>query len=398
MKRFILFFLLLSALLPVRAWETDSLQVSLLTVMPRPNEVYTIYGHTALRIQDPVQKIDAVFNWGTFDFNTPHFLYRFVKGETDYFLSVSDYDRFIYVYSLGNADIVEQLLAVSPEGKTEIMNRLSTNLQPENLIYRYNFLFDNCTTRIRDLIEQGSDGRLVYPEQTEIVTFRDLIHSCTNPYPWMTFGIDLLIGSGADSLISVRQELFLPEKLMNAVDKSPLIIASNQVLTSLPEPVSEQRFWDSPLKIGFLILLIYITLAAAGIVSRIKRSKPFSIFHFPFSILFLIAGLAGCIVAFTTLFSYHPCTSPNWNLLWLHPFHLIAFVGYLFKKSYRFISWYHAVNLVLLSVLLLGGYWIPQQLNPANIPFILCLGLASGCYWVYGARGKGCTTKNGRLI
>jgi hypothetical protein len=395
MKRLITFIFLLSAFSQAQAWETDSVQISLLTVMPRSNEVYTIYGHTALRVQDPVQKIDAVFNWGTFDFNTPHFLYRFVKGETDYFLSVTDYDRFLYTYYMGNATVVEQLLAIPPEGKAQILQLLSVNMQPENLIYRYNFLFDNCTTRVRDLIEKGSDGHFVYPEQTKEITFRELIHSCTNPYPWMTFGIDLLIGSGADSLISVRQELFLPEKLMLVLNP---IYPSKPVLTSVPEPISELRFWDSPLKIGYLILAIYIVIALAGASLRAKRSKPFSTFHFPFSILFLVAGAAGCLVAFTTLFSDHPCTSPNWNLLWLHPFHLIAFVGYLFKKSYRFIAWYHVVNLVLLSSLLLGNHWIPQTLNPADIPFILCLGLASGYYWVHGARCKGCTTKNGRLI
>ncbi|GHT02391.1 membrane protein [Bacteroidia bacterium] len=358
----------------VKAFQTDSLQVSLLTVLPRPNEAYTIYGHTALRLYDPEQRTDVVFNWGTFDFDAPHFLYRFVKGETDYFLSYTDYKHFLYVYSMGNATMVEQVLNLTAEGKEALMQKLSLNLQPENLVYRYNFLFDNCTTRVRDLIEQSTEDQLVYPEQTGTTTFRQLIHSCTEPYPWMTFGIDLLIGSGADSLINARQELFLPLKLKEALDNTPIVISSKQVLTSVPEQVVKRWFWESPLTIGILIFLVYLVVAGMGWWKH-RKFKGF------FAPLFFIAGAAGCLVAFVTLFSYHPCTSPNWNLLWLHPFHLIAFVGYFFKKPNRLISGYHWINLVLLAGLLLGWHWIPQALNPADIPYILCLGLASG-FWL----------------
>ncbi|GHT02068.1 hypothetical protein FACS189421_14620 [Bacteroidia bacterium] len=248
----------------VKAFQTDSLQVSLLTVLPRPNEAYTIYGHTALRLYDPEQRTDVVFNWGTFDFDAPHFLYRFVKGETDYFLSYTDYKHFLYVYSMGNATMVEQVLNLTAEGKEALMQKLSLNLQPENLVYRYNFLFDNCTTRVRDLIEQSTEDQLVYPEQTGTTTFRQLIHSCTEPYPWMTFGIDLLIGSGADSLINARQELFLPLKLKEALDNTPIVISSKQVLTSVPEQVVKRWFWESPLTIGILIFLVYLVVAGMG--------------------------------------------------------------------------------------------------------------------------------------
>jgi hypothetical protein len=375
MKRYILFIWVFYLFLPANAFRTDSLQVSLLTVLPRPSAVYTVYGHTALRLYDPTQQMDMVFNWGTFDFDAPHFLYRFIKGETDYFLSYTDYQRFLYAYSMGNATMIEQVLDLTPEGKETLMQKLSLNLQPDNLVYRYNFLFDNCTTRVRDLIEQSTEGQFVYPEQTGTTTFRQLIHSCTDSYQWMTFGIDLLIGNGADSLIGPRQEVFLPEKLMLALDKTPIVMSSEQVLISTPEPVSELKWWDSPMLTGFLILGIYVVIAVTGWLKK-RSFKGF------FAPLFFIAGAAGCLVAFVTLFSYHPCTSPNWNLLWLHPFHLIAFAGYFFKKPCRFISWYHWINFVLLCGLLLGRHWIPQVLNTADIPFILCLGLASGS-WLF---------------
>ena len=385
MKHYLLILLIALSFPSLKAWSIDSLQISLLTVEPRPNEVYTIYGHTALRIYDPTKGKDSVFNYGTFDTSVPNFLFNFVLGKTDYYLSVSTYEQFLYVYSLENVTVIEQVLDISPSGKQEILQMLAINLLPENLIYRYDFLFDNCTTRIRDIIENYNGGTLIYPEQSEKVTFRDLIHSCTYPYPWMTFGIDLLIGNGADSLICLRQELFLPMRLKEVLDESyvltteneqhPIIISSKNVLVSNPEPIAKLRFWERPIKIGFLLFLIYILIALDGYAKKRKQKVAFGL-------LFFIAGIAGLLVGFITLFSYHPCTSPNWNLLWLHPFHLIAFVGYFFKKSYRFITCYHLVNLLLLSGLLIGWYWIPQVLNVATIPFILCLGLASG-YWLY---------------
>ncbi|MDR1527704.1 MAG: DUF4105 domain-containing protein [Dysgonamonadaceae bacterium] len=393
MKRCFLLFIAFLSFLPAQAYQTDRLQVSLLTVEPRNIQLYTVYGHTALRLYDPSQQIDMVLNWGTFDFDAPHFLYRFIRGETDYFLSYSTYEQFLYVYQWGNATVIEQILDLPPEGKDVLLEKLSINLQPENRVYRYNFLFDNCTTRVRDLIEQSSSG-LVYPDQTEKTTFRKWIHSCTESYPWMTFGIDLLIGSGADSLISARQELFLPVRLKEAFDESrlldlkPLVVSSVQVLTAVPEPDPRREIGESPFMVGCLIVLIYIISAMIGR----KKNRPFKAWFAP---LFLLAGAAGCLLAFMAAFSYHPCVSPNWNLLWLHPLHLLALADWIRHDQNtvcggwqiqpvltRTLFGYHAVNFVLLCGLLLGWRWIPQTLNPATIPFILCLLLASG-YWIW---------------
>jgi hypothetical protein len=375
MKRLLLILLLFPSLLPVRAMDTDSLQVSLLTVLPRSNEIYTIFGHTALRISEPATKTDLVFNWGTFDMNTRYFIYHFVKGKTDYFLSYSDYERFLWSYAMGNANVIEQTLALSPEEKATLWQMIAENIQPQNLEYRYNFLFDNCTTRIRDLIEQSRKEPTIYPEPDRQTTFRHLIHSCTRPYPWVTFGIDLLIGSGADSLISAREELFLPAKLMQALDsESGLVRSSKPVLSASDESPAKAQWWDSPLIIGVLLCLV----CALVLVGRKLNKRLFTVL---FAGLFLLAGLAGTLVAFTTFFSEHPCTSSNWNVLWLHPLHLIAFAGYCWRKRTRVFVWYHVVNLVLLCALLLGWHWIPQALNTANIPYMLCLALASACYF-----------------
>jgi hypothetical protein len=380
MQRYLFYLLITLTIFPAKAFETEHLQISLLTVMPRSNEIYTVYGHTALRLYDPVQQIDAVFNWGTFDFNAPRFLYRFIKGETDYFLSVTDYEHFLFAYSQANAAVVEQILNITPGGKEELLQILSHNLRPENLTYRYDFLFDNCTTRVRDMIEDCTDRSLIYPEQTERVTFRKLIHSCTEPYPWMTFGIDLLIGSGADSIIPFRQELFLPLHLKEALDKSydkcsvPIVVSEKQLLISIPEDTSAFNFRNFPLITGFFIFSLYLVIAWIGWMKK-------CLFKGFFAPLFFVAGAAGCLIGFVSLFSYHPCTSPNWNLLWLHPFHWIAFAGYFLKKTCSFLFWYHIINLVLLFVVLIGWPWMPQVLNTADIPYILCL-VSASLLWI----------------
>jgi hypothetical protein len=287
-------------------------------------------------------------------------------------------------YAWKNATITEQILAIPNASKETLIQMIATNLEPANREYRYNFLFDNCTTRPRDLIEKCCGGKLIYPEQTEKITFRKLIHAFTNPYPWMTFGIDLLIGSGADSLLTFRQELFLPEKLKDALEQATVTNQAGETypVTLSSEVIAGEKKQEknttsspsslllSPLSTGILVLLIYSTLAIAGY--RKKRR-----FRVPFALLLFIAGACGCLIAFLSLFSCHPCTAYNWNILWLHPLHFIGFAGYFFKKTYAFIRWYHGSNLLLLSALLLAWHWIPQAINVACIPFVLCLWLVS---------------------
>jgi len=291
------------------------------------------------------------------------------------------------MYLEGNATVEEQVLNIPEEGKERLIESVARNLKEENLKYHYNFVFDNCTTRPRDFIENACGGKLVYPSQREKTTFRNLIHSCTHPYPWMTFGIDLIIGSGADSLISVRDELFLPVKLLEALNHSavldegaryPIVASSKIIILSTEHERARFHFWYSPPVVGILLFVVYAIVAYLGW----RKKRVFGGFFAPG---FLVAALAGCLIGFLVFFSVHPCVSPNWNLLWLHPFHLIAFIGYFFKKSYRFITWYHIVNLVLLSALLFVRFWSPQVLNIANIPFICCLFLASA-NWIFISR------------
>lgn len=381
MKRF--FFLTIIGIVAItaRAEDYSNLQVSLLTVKPRPNEVYTIFGHTALRLYDPVLKLDYVLNWGTFDSDKPNFILLFLQGKTDYYLSTAEYGYFCFAYARGNSTVIEQVLDIPDENKERLVKQLQNNLLPENINYRYNFFFDNCTSRVRDLIEEFCGGTLVYPEQEEQPSFRRLIHGCTEPYPWIEFGIDLLIGNGADSLLTMRNELWLPEKLQLTLDRStiredngkirPVVTRSRTILRAEDtESPATSHLFISPLRTGFFLLALYTGILFAAIYLK-RRLRLFG------ALLFLIAGIGGCIVAIISFFSVHPCTWPNWNILWIHPLHLIGFAGLIRGRLYRWAAWYHGVNFVLLSLVLLGWNWIPQTMNPACIPYILCLAITS---------------------
>jgi len=381
MKRYFLsvfLFVLLGS--SVRAMDANNLRISLLTVDPNPTAVYTIYGHTAIRIFNSDEGIDWVLNWGMFDRSAPNFLLRFIKGETDYYFEIFPYESFLLEYSWKNAVLTEQVLNIPDEQKQAFWEKIENNYRPENKEYRYNFLFDNCVTRPRDLIEQFCGGKLEYPAMAQPTTFRDLVHSCTYPYPWMSFGIDLLIGAGADSIIGLRSSLFLPVRLKDALDESSVLTAEgrqnivNQSIPILSSKGTEAKSsWITPARFGWIMLIHALVLGLWGV----WRRKRMALFFAPW---FLVAGLVGCLLVFMTLFSEHPATSTNWNLLWLHPLHFIAFVSYFYKKEKRFFTVYHWISLVFSLLVVLVWPFIPQALNSADIPYILILAAASAIW------------------
>ena len=392
MKKFLFFFLLLFAFSSGKTQNYDSLQVSLLTVAPHANALWTKWGHTALRLRDPVRRIDTVLNWGTFDSEKPNFILNFVEGKTDYCLTAAHFQSVMNNHAVERAMVFEQILNIPDSEKAALIESLQTNLSPENYEYRYSFLLDNCTTRPRDIIERFCGGTLIYPKQTQPVTFRRLIHQYTQPYPWLRLGIDCVIGSGADSLVSYRNELFLPDKLMDALNGSvvklpdgseqPIVLSTEVILQSPDSRLHQLTFWNHPLAIGWIIFLIYLSLSITVYYKKSSHPLHFTLYLLPFTLLFFIAGAGGCVVTMLNFFSLHPCVQSNWNLIWLHPLHFLAFAAFFFRKSYRWIRWYHAVNFVLLSGFLLGWYWIPQELNIACVPFILCLWVVSGLQMV----------------
>jgi len=195
----------------------DSTDIYLLTCAP------SIYGHTALRIVIRGQNFDRVYNWGIFDFSTPNFAFRFAKGKLDYMVGAHGYNDFLNEYFLEGRSVWSQKIDLTTAEKVKLFELINENLKPENIKYRYDFFFDNCATRIRDIIEKAATDTIIYGEKTRRSTFRQLIDPNQKVLPWLDFGADFLLGLQADRKASPSEEMFLPMFLMENLTTGRII-------------------------------------------------------------------------------------------------------------------------------------------------------------------------------
>ncbi len=359
--------------------EADTLRISLLTCSPG-TEIYELFGHTALRVQDQAEGTDWVFNYGIFDFNAPHFIWRFVKGETDYQLGIVPFEYFLWSYSQRNSTVVEQELNLSEAEKQKLLEELQHNYLPENRVYRYNYLYDNCTTRARVKVEEAIDGLVKYDENADLQTFRSIIHQYTAGHPWSQLGIDLCLGSEIDREISLRDKMFVPENLYKGFRRSVIVptegefrnLVSQEIVLNTVEGQTVKE-GISPLQCGLLVLLLVVILSVIGVI----RDQTFWGIDV---VLFAGAGLVGVVLAFLVFFSEHPAVSPNWNLCVFHPLHLL-YLPFLIRHALRQEKeYYHLANLVVISLFIMFMGVLPQKINPAVLPLALSLWVRSGVY------------------
>lgn len=361
---------------------SDSSKVSLLTNTPWDKEVYALFGHTAIRINDPSVFLDVVFNYGIFDFDSPNFMYRFVKGETDYMVAGYSFSQYLSGYKNRGIGITEQVLNLTLDEKQRILDALVSNALPENRVYRYNYFYDNCSTRPRDIIEKNIHGTIQYTATNKLQTYRDLVHECLSGQPWVRFGIDLVIGADADKVISDHQKDFIPSYLLHSYKSATikqgenirrLVSDENLLLSQDSAGTFVSPSFNTPLWCGLIFLLF--TIVFSYISYKKNWMIPAKIFD---SILFFVAGTAGFIIFFLMYFSVHPCTNPNWNLVWLNPVQIIAAILFLIKFTSKYVYYYHFINFAILIVFLLAWFLIPQYLEIAFIPYNLALCIRSG--------------------
>lgn len=360
---------------------SENAKISILTSAPYQGEVFTVFGHAAFRVSDPAIQKDWVFNYGIFDFSQSNFILRFALGETDYILGVSDYQSYVIDYQMRGSDVTEQVLNLTQDEKNRLFNALVENQKPENRMYRYNFFFDNCATRLPEMVERYTDGKVIYNDPPQPLTFREMVHDCTGGSAWLTFGVDLALGSPADRLATPHEMMFLPFYVKDAYEKATIVsgdgterkMVSETTVIDAVEEDEERGLFDTvftPMVCGWLLFAW-----VAAITFREKRLKKY--YRAVDIILFTMAGLAGCVLFFLCFVSVHPSIWPNWSVVWLHPFHLIGVVLFSLKKAKKAAYYYHFINFAALSLFLLGWYFIPQQMNPAFIPLIATLGLRS---------------------
>lgn len=372
-KRFIVLSAILCIGITAHAKSYKNTTISLLTVSPG-TELYSLFGHSALRIQAPLEGKDLVYNYGTFDFDTPNFTMLFVSGRLDYMLAVNSYYQIYQSSFWEERALYEQVLNLNDEQKERIIQFLEKNALPENKLYRYDFLKDNCSTRIRDVIEYGlKDSAIFNQAKTSYppLSYRQLLAPFLTNYPWVHFGIDLALGLPADKLTNNSEKMFLPDYMMAIFAQSKLangeslVDDTRSILTQQREPIQTLNIL-TPFSVFFAIL----TLSLIGFSSR-RYSRIFC------ASFFFIIGILGIVVALLAFATDHAAMRNNLNLLWAVPLNIIFFraAG---KKHISKISRYYFITIGILAIFLLTTWNVlPQHFNTAIIPILLTIISAS---------------------
>lgn len=361
----------------VATQKRDSIVVSLLTAWPGP-EVYQLCGHSAIRIRGA--EVDSVWNYGVFDFDEPNFVYRFVKGETDYMLVGYPTMWFMPEYLSEGRKVLEQDLNLTQDEAWKLRSLLQTEALPQNRTYRYNYVKDNCATRITDRLAQATDARLIFPDTIAYGTFRREMRAFHRDYPWYQFGIDLALGSGLDRELRANEEMFVPTVMSDRYagamlsDGRRLVSDTRQLMPDSGHATLPATPWY--LTPNFWSVICFILMAAFSVFMAWKRK----ILRWLYCLWFAIIGLGGCIIAFLVFASDHEATSPNMLLLWLNPLQLIVAVCVWWPRAHwpvNIMAWY---NIVVLGILLI--IW-PFQLQSANTAFFPLMGATLALSIVY---------------
>lgn len=311
--------------------ETDSTQqrpkISLITCGPG-KEVYSLYGHTAIRVEAPQSIGDIVFNYGMFSFHQPFFILRFVFGLTDYQMAAIPTPAFIAEYSEEGRWVVEQQLNLTPHETDQIINALIRNWQQEGWTYRYNFFYDNCTTRARDMLVNNVDGTVVYGNNHgRKDSYRMMVHQMNGHERWARFGNDLLLGLQADFATDSIQQQFLPEHLEKAFanaeivsegQRRPLIIRTDTIVKA-SAVTADTEDQASPIFTPLACMILFAAITVAVIFIERKTKKRLWAFD---AIWVTITALGGLIL-FAMIFSQHPTVRVNLQILLLNPLTLI---------------------------------------------------------------------------
>lgn len=390
--------------LPTPVAADSAISISLLTCGPGA-EVYELEGHSAIRLQyrygNPAETLDITVNWGVFDFASPGFVYRFVKGETDYSIGITSTPTFLNSYASAGRSVTEQILDLTPSQSIRLIGLIDENLLPENRIYRYNYVLDNCATRPLAMIECAIGEPLQFTsEYTDLgqnPTFRNEMRHFHADYPWYQFGIDLCLGSGVDRTITQRETMFAPVVMQQLVADAviptshgslarPLVSSTHILVHGAPDgTLSQPTPWPLTPLTAMTVLLIVTCAITWFDITRQRRSRWFD------SILFGTYGILGCIIAFLIFISVHEATSPNWLLLWLNPLCLLVPALIWRRSAQRFIVIYllaSSIATLSLGLLFLSGV---QSCNPAFPPMMLA-GIIRSIFIIIRSREKRKTT------
>jgi Domain of unknown function (DUF4105) len=346
-------------------------EISVITCGPYQGELYSAFGHTAIRVYDPVKGFDIAYNYGVFDFNQPNFYLNFTRGFLYYKLGIYDYSDFRDFYIKYNRYVHEQILQLDSIQKQRVFSFLENNSLPQNQTYRYDYFYNNCASKVRDVFaevfkdEIKFDGSFIKTDYT----IRDLTEIYLQQQPWGDLGIDICLGLPMDKKATPYDYMFLPDYIESSFDHttlngSSIVKQKIPVYESIPEKIPFH--WYHPWIVFGLLFLLSAILSYRDWKKK-KASKWFDI------TLFGVTGLLGILLLTLWVATDHKAAANNFNLLWAFPLHLVVAIGLLRKNPAKWLSNYFTFASVLTALLI--GFWalLPQQMNPFLLPVVFII-------------------------
>ncbi|TRX61323.1 DUF4105 domain-containing protein [Fulvivirga sp. M361] len=354
---------------------SNKADIRVITVGPYQGELYSAFGHSGIRVYDPVNRIDDFYNYGIFNFDQPNFYLNFARGFLNYRVAVSDYSRVANFYSYENRYIHEQVLNLDSIQQQQLFEYLVWNAKPENMYYYYDYFYDNCATRVRDVLEKALPGSVSFDGSyiTTDYSIRDLTDVYLQYQPWGDLGIDICLGLPMDVKATPFMYMFLPDYVESGFDHASIIhngqsvpLVKEKVMSYTPREVTVSESFFTPMVVFTLILVAGVFITFTGY----KKKKAFLGID---AVLFSIIGLIGWLLFLLWIATDHKAAARNMNLLWAFPLHFPMGLLLLSSRWNTFKSIYFKAIVILQAITLIGWFFWPQNMHEALIPIVVLL-------------------------
>ena len=365
--------------------------VSLLTILPGGSPA-SAFGHSALRVRDPARGLDRTYNYGTYNFREPYFIPKFVYGQLTYLLVAAPFQPFLRKYQRLGRPVIEQELRLTPAQEQRLFAFLEWNTRPENRAYEYDFLFDNCATRIRDALRDALGTRLRLEKATlPRRSFREHLDRFVAGMPLLDFGFDLALGLPTERTAVPREAMFLPEYLMEGFAGATVGTGADRRRPLVTR--TDTLFWEKgaqfPAQAAFpwVTVLAWALFAAGAALTGQRWARGRPPLAWPDVLLFGGVGAGGVVVWFLAFLSDHEVTRQNLNVVWMWPTHLLLAGTLLARRGGRLTRGYLLAGGAAALLLAVGWPLWPQDLHAAAFPLVALVVLRS--VW----RGRMLTTR-----
>lgn len=347
---------------------TENAEISILTCSEGA-ELYSLFGHSAIHVRDAALNIDWVFNYGTFDFGAPHFYTNFIKGYLMYYLSLVEYNHFVNAYIREGRSIWSQTLQLNYAQKQKLFDSLLTNYEPENRTYLYNFLFDNCSTRIRDIVEKSVEPQMEWNLADDGKSYWNLLDEYLVQMPWAQWGVHTILGQSGSKKAQPHEYMFLPDYLLKGFDSATLngreIAGKTQTLYQAP-PSNVKNYW-------FFSPLFVFTFLSLMLIFMLQYIRSQRLVKFIAFVLLLLSGAAGLLFVYLSWFSLHPITAPNFNLLWGNPLNLAVLPFLFFRRMPKIVRGYLFVYMIIMAIGVPVWFFLMPAVPLASLPLFVLL-------------------------